>query len=1132
VNDRLNISAIESHIAQYRAAHTKQIALVAGLRFFTITIWTIGLLVCGETLFRFDSPIRTVLAYAFLIFLAVLLARQILMPLLTVFEILPSISSEAVARRIGEYFPSIKDRLLNVMQIREGLAAEEGRISEEFVDEAARELADVIRHLDFTQVVNRRPLRNAARTAAVSALVAVSVVSVSPSSVLDAAHRLLMYGRDFAAPHRFEFAVLPGNVEVVKGEDVEISVHVTTTDSWLGGGTELRPSLRWKSGGVEEFEQLDLPQSTEGSFRTVMRNLRTSLEYQVVLEDEASSRYQITVVDRPIIRSLQVRLDYPRYSNLPQRVQEEFAGDVAALKGTRVSLRGAASKNLREGMIVFGNGTRQPLTIRGERFETSFPLSEETRYRIELKDVDGLENRNPVSYALTILPDNHPTVSIIYPGRNVDIAGDQKLLLGVEARDDFAISRLRLGYRLSHSRYEPPTEEFRFSEIPFPRGFASEVHVTHEWNLTPLSLVPEDVIEYFVEAFDNDDVSGPKSSRSQMYLLRLPSLEEVFAELDKGHEQSLQEIEEGLETAKELRERVEEISADMKKNKEIDWQQQKRMEDLVKRYEQLQKEIEKTKGNLDRMIEQMQQQNVLSIETLEKYLELQQLFQELNSEELNRALRQMQQAMQNMNRDQMQQALQQLTFSEERFRASIERTMSLLKRIQIEQKLDELRKRSEELSDLQRQLGDESLRESRSTRELEEMAQRQSDLLQKEEQLETAAGTLHTRMEEFFAEMPVDRLEELNRQLREAGLDSLMRGAARDLRSGKMQSARQLQLQAEQALSRYAQDLSMMQEEMLRQHSRYAINELRRAIQNLLELSRRQESLKSQSQTAFPNSPQLRENAQNQMRIVHDLQHVIAGLAELSQRSFAVTPEMGKALGEALGRMHAALRSLEIRSAQQASEEQRQAMASLNKASMQVQNAMQAMMQAGGSSGMAGLMQQLQSFAAQQMSINAQTQQLGEGAAERLASEAARLAMEQEAVRKSLEQLNREAQASMEQNRILGDLERIGEEMREVVRNLEQAQINPETIQKQDRILSRLLDAARSMRERDFEKRRRAQTGTQTARRNPGELDPETLEGRNRLYEDLLKALEQGYSKDYQELIRKYFEELRKLEKK
>ncbi|HEX9615191.1 MAG TPA: hypothetical protein VGA55_06775, partial [Bacteroidota bacterium] len=280
------------------------------------------------------------------------------------------------------------------------------------------------------------------------------------------------------------------------------------------------------------------------------------------------------------------------------------------------------------------------------------------------------------------------------------------------------------------------------------------------------------------------------------------------------------------------------------------------------------------------------------------------------------------------------------------------------------------------------------------------------------------------------------------------------------------------------------------------------------------------ELLKEQSGTAPANSPQLRQNAQDQMRVLQDLQNLITSLQSLSKRSFAVTPEMGRALGEAMVRMQNALSALDTRSGGQASRQQRSAMESLNNAAMEVQRSLQSMQQGGGAGG--GLMGQLQQMAGQQRSLNQRTQGL---------EDVARLAAEQQALQKSLEQLNAEARAAGERERILGDLERIAEEMKEVVKNLDQGNVNPETIQRQERILSRLLDAARSTRERDFEKKRQARTGREMARPGPGELDPATLEGRNRLREDLLKALEHGYSKDYQELIRRYFDELQKVER-
>jgi hypothetical protein len=181
-------------------------------------------------------------------------------------------------------------------------------------------------------------------------------------------------------------------------------------------------------------------------------------------------------------------------------------------------------------------------------------------------------------------------------------------------------------------------------------------------------------------------------------------------------------------------------------------------------------------------------------------------------------------------------------------------------------------------------------------------------------------------------------------------------------------------------------------------------------------------------------------------------------------------------------RMDDALRALDLRNGGLASQQQGAAMGALNETAQQLQAAAQGMAQGGGQGmGMAGFLQRLQQLGGQQQGINDGTRGLTpeQGAA------LARLAGEQGMVRKSLEELAREASRAGELSKLLGDLHRVADDMREVQTDMAQGNVNPETLQKQDRILSRLLDAQRSMRERDFEKRRQAETGTTAARQVP-----------------------------------------------
>jgi hypothetical protein len=1076
-----------------------------------------------ELALRLDRPGRTILFIILAVFTTVLFVWHVARPLLRSIGLLRSDDNFVVAQRVGKHFPQIHDRLLNILQLDQEIATGKSLYSPELVDASFQDLAAEIRDIAFTDSVDASPVKRSARLLGASAVGAFLLVIASPGPMYDSLFRIMHFSRDFSSPSEFIFEVFPGNSEVVKGQSVQIAVRVQSTSVAVAMPRQQPLNLFWRLEGTQNFENAELRIDSTGTYKTSFQSLRGSTEYYAKIAEAESPHYRLSVVDRPVLRSFQVRLEYPAYAKLPPRVQEEFIGDVTALAGTKVTLSGITSKYLREGKIVFGAGAVVPLITDNQKFSASFHLATETDYHVEVSDVENLANVDPVHYQLKIIPDEAPSISILQPGRNIDLAGDKFLRLVMQAKDDFGFSSIRIGYKLTHSRYEPPWDAYKFTSVSLPSGPSTELELPYTWDLSPLRLVPEDVVEYFAEAFDNDAVHGPKSGRSQLYLLRLPSVDEVFAELDKGHEASLDDLKQTLQDAKQLKDKIESINQDIKKNKEMDWQQQKKMEEMSKKYQDVQKKLDNVQKKLDEMVQKMDQQQVLSKETMEKYMELQQMFEQMNSADLQQALTQMQQAMQNLNKDQIQQALQKLTFSEERFRQSIERTIELLKRIQIEQKLDEARKRAEALEQSQSDLNNQTKGAGKDQQSRNDLSKKQEDLSEQQRTLEQETEDVQKRMEEFFTEMPSDRMQKLNQQTKQGQLQQKMNQAGNQIQSGQDQQAQETQQELSEQLKDQSKQLQSIQQEMLQKQMQATLNALRRATNDMLELSKREETLKQESASAPVNSPQLRENAQEQMGVMQDMGNVVRGLSELSKKSFAVTPEMGKSIGEAIGHMQTSLNALEGRNGFGASQEQGSAMASLNKTAMQIENAMQNMMQQGGS-GMGGLMQQLQMMAGQQQTINMQTQGMQQ------AADAARLAVEQEAVRKSLEQLNKEAQASGEQKNMLGDLEKIGEEMKEVVQNLEQNNVNRETIQKQERILSRLLDASKSVRERDYEKKRKAQTGTEIARRSPGDLDPSTLEGKNKLLDDLLKSLEHGYSKDYQELIRKYFDELQKME--
>jgi hypothetical protein len=65
------------------------------------------------------------------------------------------------------------------------------------------------------------------------------------------------------------------------------------------------------------------------------------------------------------------------------------------------------------------------------------------------------------------------------------------------------------------------------------------------------------------------------------------------------------------------------------------------------------------------------------------------------------------------------------------------------------------------------------------------------------------------------------------------------------------------------------------------------------------------------------------------------------------------------------------------------------------------------------------------------------------------------------------------------------------------------------------------------MNERDYEKDRKSNTGQNTARTSPPDLILSTDEGKKRLKDELIKAIREGYKKDYEDLIKNISKRLR-----
>lgn len=1087
--------------------------IVSIITFVTFTIL--------EALGHFSSAIRTVMFVCFLLVSAGAFAYYFIYPFGKYLNLLKREDYFTVAEKVGLFFPFIKDDLLNVMQLVT-IKNNNRMYSESLVNAAFQQVYLKTKSVNFEDAVNFKKSKSLLRYL-IAIILFITILFVFIPGLQAASYRIFNFNTTFIPPAKFTFEIHPGNASATKGENILITAKI------LGNRpNNVNFALKYKE--ETDYTEKELTPDSSGLYKFEIPAVRGSFNYYLTAENVQSEIFHIDVVDKPIIRNLDLTITPPAYSRL-QTIKQIDNGNLTSLIGSKVNLSISSTKPMGKAYLQFNDSTQVNLNINSNHANGTFSVKKDQDYKIIIFDKERTQNENPVTYSIKALIDAYPSIEMLQPNKDILLGMDNRLPVEVKVGDDFGFSKLLLRYRITSLNGEDNGSEYQSVELPLSKNLREE-DINYIWNLSTLNITPKDGVSYYLEVFDNDYISGPKSAKTANYMVSVPSMDELFATVDKAQTSTENKLSETLDEAAKLKDKLENISRDLKKDKkDITWQEKEEIQKSLQKFDELSKKVNDAQKDLAKMQNQLQQNNLLSKETLEKYMELQNLFKEMSSEDMQKAMERMQQMLQDMNRDQVQKAMEDFKFNEEQFKNSIERTLKLLKRASIEQKLDEILKRVENLNnkleELQKQTNNSKLN---NNNEKQDLAEKQKDVTDDLKNLSDNMKDLQDKMNEF-KDMPNRQMQQTAEEFENQKNDEMSEKTEQELMQGMKQQSQQNQASLSKNMQKMRQNMKQMQSQMQQQNQKMVFNDMMRILDDLLTLSKEQENLKNQSQNMPPfSSSAYNEMAQKQNNLQRDMGKMMDQLNKLSQKTFSISPEMGKALGKAQSNMMQSTNSLQNRNAFQAQNQQSQAMSSLNEAATLMKGSMESMLNGNGSGGgMMSLMQQLQKMSQQQMGLNNMTQQTQQGKLSmQQQAQFQRLAQQQELIRKSLDQLNKESKLSGDSKKIPANLDNIAKEMQEVVSDLRNQDLNDDVIQKQERILSRLLDAQRSINDRDYEKTRESNAGKNVVQKSPGDINYSSQNRRNRIKDELIKAVQEGYSKDYEVLIRKYYEALQK----
>ncbi|MFO8232160.1 MAG: DUF4175 family protein [Longimonas sp.] len=1065
------------------------------------------------------------------------LGVRVLPPLLQWAGMWPLPSDETLARTVGAATPAIADRLVALFQLDEGRAS----ASPPAVRTAAVEqLSAALDAHSFDALVDPSRVRRAAPWLAIPLLVAVLAWAVLP----EASARLFAPATAFERPAPYALDVTPGDVEQVQGEALTIEAALTDRID------DTRPE--------SVVVEMDTPEGTrtqrmtarnEASTWTLnLPNVRSSFTYRVRTPEVTSPEYSVSTATRPLVRGLNVTVDPPAYTQEETERLAPNTGDVAALRGSAVSVEATLGGGpMTEAVLRFDDGTERPMELEGDTATATFTVHQSGSYHIHLRNEEDVANPDPVQYDVTARADQPPRVSFEAPEATAPLESDRVADLALRLRDDFGFSQLRVHYRLDRGdldRDNADTEDTTYEsfDIPLERPAQAEQQVEHTWMVvqeTGFDLMPGDEVVYYAEVFDNDAVAGYKSAETATQRLRVPTAADRYAELDRSQDDTEESLSSVREQSDAMREQFEQLRDEVRRTQEASWEDQSQAERMREQQEAMSNQVEEAARQMEEATRQMEREGMGREETREMYRELQDVISEINDPEMQEALRKMQEAMESMDFQQMQESMSEAEDNMDSYQERLERAMELFERLRGQQKLDEMSDRAEQLRETQESIQSDTEEAEQAANERPEATEEHADTA---EQLQEQQERARERMEELqeaidsmndtLADTPglsQEDMEAMQEQMNESDIQEQMEAAAESLGDQDMQSAQSSQQQAQDGLGEMSSSLSQMGESMAQGQQSINAEGIWYAIENALWLSEEQERLRAEVNRLSSDGAQLRSLVQSQQRLRTGLETVGDSLSAVARSTPQLSRVVREKLGAGLNAMQEAVNQLDERNGNQARPAQTESMTHLNELAQLLSDVLDQMQGGGqGSGGMSmdQMMQQMQQMTGDQQALNQALQEhLENVGGERLSVDEEerreQLRAQQQQMQQQMESLSNEDAAES----MMGDLDRIADEMEQSLDEMETPRNERDLLDRQQRIVTQMLEAQRALQSQGQSESRQGQSVTEVERRrSPDELPPEEAE--EVLRQGVLDALEGGYSSEYEALIRRYFEAL------
>ena len=428
------------------------------------------------------------------------------------------VSDVQVAQYIEEQYPDLEDRLVTAVEYGDQ------RGGSSIIDLLIKDALEKIHCVDFSVFVNRKRLAGLGMLGVTAFVFMVLLLALGPAFLPYGFNRIYAPWSRASSSLPMRIGVLPGDIQILKGSDQEVTAQLVGFDA---------PDVRLyvQPEAAETWNPLRMePKPAGDSFHYLLIDVRSPMQYYVEARGVRSETYSIRVVDLAKVEQIDLTYHFPAYTGMsPQHVENE--GDIAALKGTDVDLTIQFDQTIRSAHLLFDNEEKLALSPSSSlEFSGRFRLERSGFYVVHLEELNGKSHEGSPEYLVEVLEDAKPVVTIVRPMRDVRATSVEEVFSEIKAEDDMGIDRLELRFSVNG---EPEQTVVLYD------GRTTEKSVLRSYTffLEEFGLVPGDLVSYYARSMDNNNVTGPGESSSDIYFIQIRPFEQKYVQSQESPSQ-------------------------------------------------------------------------------------------------------------------------------------------------------------------------------------------------------------------------------------------------------------------------------------------------------------------------------------------------------------------------------------------------------------------------------------------------------------------------------------------------------------------------------------------------------------------------------------------------------------------